>query len=466
MIELRAHQKLAVEKARINMHLAIFHAMGTGKSATLVRILAEEYNRRKGVVSTLIFAPLTVTAQWPDEFAKFSGIPPEKIMVLVGPGKKRTEKLLKQIEKDPSIIVITNYESVGIKEFHAALLKWSPKIMAADEAHRLKDSTSKRAKAIYPLAMTAERRFILTGTPIVNSLLDVFGMYKFMNPSIFGGGFWTFRTHYFYDRNVGKQFSYPDWVMQPHAAQEIGEKMARTSCQAKLEDVVDMPPLTVIPVPVEMTTEQEKVYRDLKREYVTELRGAVMSAEFAMTASLRLQQILAGFILPDETHEPLWFKDQPRLDALMDLIDGIGKERVIIWCTFKPNYRAISTRLTAAKIPHGFLTGEQSQKEKQEYIEAFKAGTIQAVIANPAAASEGINLQEAKYAIYFMRSWNLAHALQSAARNYRSGTEKLHSSVIHYHLFTKGTLDEVVMRALNAKENLGKTVLNWAKESS
>ena len=137
-----------------------------------------------------------------------------------------------------------------------------------------------------------------------------------------------------------------------------------------------------------------------------------------------------------------------------------------MWTTFRPTYRKIGAALEKESITHGFLTGEQSQKEKQDVIDQFKAGKLQAIVANPAAASEGLNLQEAGYAIYYMRGYNLLHFLQSLARNYRSGTEKLHSRVVQYHIVARATLDEVVAKALIAKEDVGKAVLKWAKESS
>ena len=85
------------------------------------------------------------------------------------------------------------------------------------------------------------------------------------------------------------------------------------------------------------------------------------------------------------------------------------------------------------------------------------------MIANPAAAGEGIDgLQCAKYAIYYMRSYSLLHHEQSLARNYRGGSEQ-HDKVIHYHLYSKGTVDEVVMEALMYKKSVQADVLSWAR---
>ena len=83
----------------------------------------------------------------------------------------------------------------------------------------------------------------------------------------------------------------------------------------------------------------------MKKEFVTSVKEMVMSSEFEMVKTLRMQQILAGFIQPDEQEDPLWFDDQPRLDALLQKIDEIGNQKQIIWTVFRPTYKRISKEL-------------------------------------------------------------------------------------------------------------------------
>lgn len=462
MLKLRAHQQKAVEKARTQKHLALFYEAGTGKTGTIARILAEDFNTHKRIRKTLIFAPLTVCKQWPTEISKFTKIPESKVHALTDSGKKRAEKMRELVNQ--GVIVVTNYESVQIKEFYELLLRFSPEIVVMDESHRLKDSAAKRSKAIYPLCQAASRRFLLTGTPSPNSLLDLFGQYKALDPSIFGPGFWSFRSQYFYDRNAGRQFSYPEWVPHKHAAQEIGEKLQQTSLQVTRKECLDLPPLTIIPVPCDMGAQQRKSYEEMKKDFMTEVSGMIMSSEFEMVKTMRMQQILAGFIQPDEREAPIWCEDIPRMDALMEKIESIGAQKQIIWTVFRPTYQKISEELTKRGISHTFLTGEQTNDaQKQRNKDEFVNGTPQILIANPAAAGEGIDgLQLAQYAHFYMRGWSLLHYLQALARNYRSGSEQ-HSKVCHYHYFIKGTLDEVLAHALIYKENVQEKVLEWAR---
>lgn len=467
MIQLRAHQQKAVERARSQKNLALFYEAGTGKTGTIARILAEDFNAHRRIRKTLIFAPLTVCKQWPTEIGKFTKIPESKVHALTDSGKKRAEKLAALIERKEPAIIVTNYESVQIKAFYELLLKYGFEILVCDESHRLKDSQAKRSKAIYPLCQGADRRFLLTGTPVPNSLLDLFGQYKALDPTILGSGFWSFRSRYFYDRNAGRQFSFPDWTPQAWAAKEIGEKLQATSLQVTRAECLDLPPLTLIPVPCEMSASQKKAYEDMKRDFVTEVKGMIMSSEFEMVKTLRMQQILAGFVQPDENPKPVWMSDVPRLDALLENIEAIGDQKQIIWTVFRPTYQRISEELTKRNIKHTFLTGEQTNDaQKQANKKLFTEGDAQILIANPAAAGEGIDgLQIAKYAHFYMRGWSLLHYLQALARNYRGGSEA-HDKVIHYHYYIKGTLDEVLAHALIYKENIQQKVLDWAKSGT
>lgn len=462
MIELRSHQKQAVERARDKKNLAIFHEAGTGKTATLIHILREDYNAHKRVRKTLIFAPLSVCAQWKVEFEKFSKIPEERILILTGSGTKRSQALREKNFKHG--IVVTNYEGLQIQLFYDELLKWAPEIVVLDESHRVKDAASKRAKLLYPLTHSADRRFLLTGTPILNSLMDIFGQYKALDPSIFGPGFWSFRSRYFFNRNAHKRFSFPEWLPHPFALKEIGAKISETSVQAKLSDCLDLPELIQIPVQVPLGIRQGKAFKEMKKDFLTEIGGKVVTAEFAMTKALRLLQVTAGYLRPDDETEPVWFDEVPRLRVLSDLLESIGDHKVIIWTTFQPTYKKIGDLVETQGKKYAFLTGEQSTRQKEESLAQFNCGDTQVLISNPAAGGVGLNLQVARYAIFFNRGYSLEHWLQSQARNYRSGSER-HPSIVHYILTSPGTLDPVIDAALDGKQNVAEAVLSWANNS-
>ncbi len=466
MIELWEHQKKAVAMARTRANVALLMGMGTGKTATMIQILREDYSIRKALQPTLIFSPISVCAQWKKQFEKFSKIDQGSILVLTGPGSKRTKTLETALGTSKRLIVCTNYESVQIKSFYELLLKWSPEIVVLDESHLIKDADSVRAKKIYPLGSAARRRFILTGTPVLNSLMDLYGQYKFLEPQAFGldvNSTWKFRTKFFYNRNAGKpaHVTWPDWQPLPHASKLIGEVLSKSSVQAKKDECMDLPPLVDVVVPVEMGPAQAKAYREMEKHFVTEMNDTVIAAEFAITKCLRLRQILAGFGSAEKDHAD-WFKDVPGLDAVEDILSGIGKEKVILWTNFKPTYQVFRDMCDRLKIKHVSLTGDETYNEKEKSKLDFKTGDANVLISNPSAGGTGLDIPESSCSIYYDLSYNPGHYRQSRERNYRGGSET-HKKVTHYYVTRAGTLDEVISKALIAKENVGNALLNWAK---
>lgn len=464
--KLWAHQVKAIEMARTK-NLALLLPPGTGKTRCMIEILREEFTKKGGIQNTLIFSPLSVCNQWKEEFKKYSEISPDRILVLTQSGRHRTELLTKQMAKGRGFIAITNYESVQIKSFYEQLLKWSPFVSICDEAHRLKDSSSVRARKIYPLTIAATRRFIMTGTIAPNSLLDVYGQYQALYPGIFGPSFWQFKNRFFEDRNAGMpaHVRFPNWQPKRESSQIIGSILSDTSIQAKKEDCLDLPPLLEIKVPVGLGVEQAKCYREMLKEYITELEGTTSVAEFSLTKSLRLRQIMGGFVSAGGDSVSSLFKDNPRIDALRGLLQEMNGAKVIIWATFKTEYKLIAATCKELGLSFGFLTGEQNVTEKQETMRQFQEGDLQVIIANPQAASEGINLHAASYAIYYTRDYSQIHFEQSRARNYRGGSE-IHPKITHYFLVATGTIDEVISEALLNKKSVAKELSSWIEKIS
>lgn len=330
-------------------------------------------------------------------------------------------------------------------------------------SHRIKDSGSERAKKIYPLCEMAARRLLLTGTPILNGLIDIFGQYKALDPEIFGYSFWKFRERFFYDKNRGMpaHVHFPDWQVKPESSQTISQVIRETSIQAELKDCIDLPPLVQVKVPIELSKEQLKAYQSMEKQFVAELAEVTSVAEFAMTKTLRLRQILAGFVAESADTRPAWFEDCPRMDALQELLESLGDKQVIIWTSFRPVYQRIGELCRRMKIESCFLTGDQSVSEKEKAISSFISGSVQAMISNPAAGGTGTDgLQCSSYSIYYDRGYSLGEYLQSQARNYRAGTQQ---KVIHYILEAPETIDSVIGSALDQKKNIGDELLAWGK---
>ena len=465
-----AHQTAALEKIQRLERLkengfGLFMSPGTGKTRVMVEQLRYLYNKERYHLRTLIICPPVVVKQWREEILKYSKIIPQKIVCLSGSGKKRHETFMGHIGADPMKIFITNYETLLMPDMFEAFVGWGPTIIILDESHRIKNHAAKRTRQALRLSKLAKYKYILTGSPVLNSIEDIFPQIAFINPEIFPQNFFAFRHTYMYDknRNMPKHKYFPDWKPKPDAEVAIQRKIADVTFKAKKEDCLTLPPFVRQRVEVEMSEKQAKAYEQMKRQFITFVNEEAVVAELAITKTLRMRQILSGFAKTD-SDKCLPFQDNPRLEALSQLVEDIApSEKIIIWAEFRENYNQIAGAVQKLGFNYKLLVGEQSQKEKEEAIFCFRSdGDVRVLISNPGAGGIGVNLVEASHMIYYSRSPNLEHDIQSEARAYRGGSER-HVSVTRWDLVCPDTLDDVILEALKNKQVLGDVIVGWAK---
>ncbi len=476
------HQVKIIERSFVEPHLALLWEPGTGKSGGTINILRGRYASYKRMMKTLILCPQVVIPNWKNEFKLHSRIDQKEILALTGVGKRREQNLKEflyskeDMQYTKNKIVIVNYEALQNEEIMGVLSSWRPEIMVCDESHKLKDHSGKRAKLVYYLSQFALHRYILTGTPILNTLMDIFMQYKILDDGdTFGKNFWVFRDRYFEDANSrwkGGQNYFPKWRPREAMFPELQQRIYRRGMRAVKSECLDLPPLIKTSRSVEMSPEQTRMYKQMKDDYITYVDTLTNSGEkpavianLAMTKALRLQQIVSGFAKDaDGTHHQL--KEVPRLKALAELLDEIVLEngkKVIVWSVFKENYKMIKAVCEKMKLPFAELHGDITAKQKQEHIEEFRNGKAMVMIANQAAGGVGINLIEASYSIYYSKGFRLEDDLQSEARNYRGGSEQ-HDKITRIDLVCPGTIDELIDEALRMKLNIAEKILDWKEK--
>lgn len=460
------HQDEAIELSQQVNDLALFWEMGTGKTMTMINILRHRYERNGNLMRTVIFCPLVVMDNWRQEFERHARI--QRVVVLQGSGFNKLQQLQK-IGQNPTV-VIANYEVMQNKAIADYLnAGFRPEIVVCDESQRCKSITSKRAKAIALLATKAKARFLLSGTPILNSPLDIFQQYLILDGGqTFGKNFYVFRSVFFQDKNahMPKFNHFPDWQPKPGALQRLTDMISRKALRIKKEECLDLPPLVYESHYVEMGPEQRRAYREMKDDFITFLKAKhengepqAVVAQMAMTKALKLQQITSGFAITAEG-EAISFDDNPRQKALKDLLEDLTVlNKTIVWACFKENYRQIRKVCDELKIGYTELHGEV--KDKDEAIRRFRSDpACRVIIANPASAGIGVNLVEASYSIYFSKNFSLEQDVQSEARNHRGGSE-IHKKITRIDLIAKDTIDEKITEALKKKENIAEKILSW-----
>jgi SNF2 family DNA or RNA helicase len=465
------HQINAIRAAEVNNNLALFFEQGTGKTRTMIEILRRRFAKKGKIVNTLIVCPIIVMENWKREIHMFSKITEDKIYLLKGTGAQRERQLLKLCDdKLGSSIIITNYESMQMKNVLPLIHHWHPEILICDESQRLKSHESVRAKAIAGLADIASARFILTGTPVLQSPMDLYQQFRVLDcGETFGKNFFAFRGAFFVDKNAhrkGTQSYIPDWQPYPEAIDRIKGLVSTKGLRVLKKDCLDLPPFVRQTVNVDLSTEQAKAYKEMKNEYITFLKDKeneprAVVAQLAVTKALRLQQIVTGFAKDDkgDIHQ----LDCPRIKVLSELLEDIAAtNKVIVWACFQENYRQIREVCQKLGLDYREIHGGINHMDREEGIHAFRTNPgVRVMIANQAAGGVGINLIEAAYSIYYSKSFRLEDDLQSEARNYRGGSH-IHTKITRIDIITKGTIDELVSEALANKQNIADSILSWS----
>lgn len=476
------HQMEAIARASNLDNFALFFEMGAGKTSTVINI-ARAKILEKGPLRVLVFCPPVVIGNWREEWLRHSELDPKGIVPLTGSSKKRLEAFQKGAQ-----VFITNYEVLTMEPLFDAFFKWKPDVLIFDESHKLKDPKSKRAKQAEILANPPNQpkpfTYILSGSPVLNSPLDIFHQFKILDGGAsFGKNFWAFRGRYFRDRNAGipQGRYFPRWepcnIKQDgfDALGEINQKIYEKGMRVEKRDCLDLPPEISTTIKCSMSFEQAKLYQEMKRDLVTFYNSQACTASLAITKALRLMQITSGFVsveyqdLEDfEASEKslkieISLDQTPKLEALRGLLEECLEQnkKVIVWAVWKENYRQIAKLLTTLKAGFVEVHGGVSASKKQENIIRFQTDPACAVyLGHPGSGGIGVNLTVSDTSIFYSRTFSLEHYLQARARNHRGGSKEAgHQSITHYDLVCEGTIDESVVEKLSLKQEISDQML-------
>lgn len=464
-------QMKAIEMSKQHPDLALLAEMGTGKSGATVNILRGRYYEYDRPLRTLILSPQVTLFNWRDEVEIHSNIPRDKVLVL---HKSGSTGKLKQLDRylKTSYIVVVNYEALISEKVFQELMAWQPEVLICDESHYVKNHKAKRSKKVAKLADKALHRYILSGTPILKDIADVFMQYRVLDGgATFGKDHRTFMGKYMRDENAGWKGShsyFPKWVPREEKFPEIQEKIFAKAIRVTKEECMDLPPLIKKVVKVELSPKQRKYYNEMRRDFLTfvseKAKEGVVVAQLAVTKALRLQQIVTGFVQTEDGNV-IEIEDNPRLNAVKELLQSLHVEhKVILWCSFRHNYKQLGKLCTEMGIEHVFLTGEMNLTEKKDAMDKFNGDdATRVIIANRRAGGIGVNLVSASYSIVYSRNFSLGDELQSEARNHRGGSQ-IHERIVKIDLCAIDTIDEQVVTALHNKQEVSDRIIDLVKE--
>ncbi|MDD3238528.1 MAG: DEAD/DEAH box helicase [Lachnospira sp.] len=414
--------------------------MGLGKTIITLSALWEMLLDYFMVGRVLIIAPLRVARDtWPKEIEKWDHLKGITYSVVVGSEKERREALSKR-----AFVYIINRENVTWL-IENKLFRFD--MVVIDELSSFKSHQSKRFKSLRKARAGIKYIVGLTGTPAPNGLIDLWAQINLLDMGERLGRFiGGYRERYFMPdkRNRDVIFSYKP---RDGAEEAIYEKISDICVSMKAKDHLQMPKLVLSNVEVEMNEKEQQMYEQLKADLILPFADGDIDAASAVGLSNKLHQMANGAVY-DENGKVKLIHER-KLDALEDMIEAANGKPVLIAYWFKHDRDRIIERFDATSI------------DKSEDISKWNQGKIPIAIIHPASAGHGLNLQEGGcHLIWFGLTWSLELYQQCNARLWRQGQKE---TVTIQHLITKDTIDEDVLKALEAKDCTQEALLDAVK---
>lgn len=434
---------------RKSKSVAILAEMGTGKTLISIGIAGYLY-LQKEINKLLIVAPLSITKVWEEEFQKFADFD-YQLEVLEGPTKEKRETLRNLFGTKLQVAVV-NYESCWRMEKEIAL--WKPDMIICDESSKIKNPQAKQSKALHRLGKISKHNMILTGTPVTNNPLDFFSQYKFLDESIFGGSYYSFRARY---AIMGGYGNYQ--VVGYKNLPELTEKAHSIAFRITKKEALDLPEQVDVTRYVELEPMARAIYNQVERDSYAELTQGEVVVRNVLTKLLRLSQITGGYI-KDEFSEIEEQVSSAKLNALEEIIEECldADKKVVVFARFISEIDAIIKMLKRYGIKYSLIRGDV--KDRASEVEKFQNDKdVKVFVGQLQTTGMGLTLTASDTAVFYSLSYNFADYEQAKARIHRIGQK---NNCTYIHLIAKKTIDEKVMEALSKKKNIADLVVdNW-----
>ena len=434
----------------------IGNPMGSGKTIS-VTVAARAAN----LIPALVICPSSMKRTWGREVHLWwPGVP---VYVVEGTAIKRA-KILAEATKNPGVVVI-NWESVRLhsrlapygsialsdKEKELKELNQIPfKLVVADEAHRMKDPTTKQTRAVWAVGQNAsvQYRWALTGTPITNQPDTLYPILHFLDPEE-----WPSKTKYverYCLASLNIWGAMDIFGIKPEMEEEFYSIFDPRFRRMPKEVILpQLPPIVFERRYVEMGTKQKKAYESMVENLVAEMPdGSMVIASNPISQLTRLTQYASAYT--ELTEDGVKLTDPScKLDQLMEDLQDIN-EPVVVFAQSRQLIRMAAARMEKAKLAYVIIEGGQTPDVRQNAIDSFQGGKVDVILIVIAAGGVGITLTRARVGIFLQRSWSNVDQQQAIGRIHRIGSE-VHESVVIIDYITSGTIEEGQLAVLAGK---------------
>lgn len=460
-VEYYPHQIEGIRKLARMQNFLLADDMGLGKSLQALTVAAIDVVRG-WADKILIVAPVSLKGNWSDEIEKFTtfrymvlgqevelghGGHPDKIKKL-GPADRA-----KQIDQFASLkgpkILVTNYEQID--PHLADLNKMGFHVIIYDEAHYIKNYKSKRTKAC--IKLSANRHFLLTGTPMLNHVNELWPLLHIIDPSAYPR-YWGFIQRYaVFGGYKNKQ------ITGVKNEKELTERLQAVMLRRMKADVLDLPEVQIIQRKVDLTPEQRKIYDELIDNLRVEMVGLDDPSEVdnALTKFLRLKQI-CGTTLPfngKDISSKLDLVVEDTIELLTPRRENM-RPKLVVYSQFRDVIECFASRLDKSEPwidiweLHGDVKTHLRQGVVKEWTNYNGPGVI---IANPIVAGVGLNMTASRHGFFIDKLFVPGLNQQAIDRMHRIGADRTQPVQITEYI-CRGTIENRVEQILRTKKKL------------
>jgi SNF2 family DNA or RNA helicase len=457
------HQKEGLDFVIQNNGIAaLFWSIGLGK--TLGGISSYFAMRQKTPdLKLIVFCPTAlIEGAWGEDIKKFTNY----TYVNLRKAKKITT----------ADIYIINYESLISKNRFAMLatvLSNNITMAILDESSYIKTYNAGRTKKLLAIRDYFKYRIVMSGTPAPNSDMEYWAQMRFINRDIFHKSFGAFRNTYFHLERDGKTMPANGMMLSRAGARDILSKgwkytispenrrrlIARIMpyCHwRKLEECIDLPPQIDETRLITMGPNQTRIYKDMHRHAVAEIRSTEIAATVAVTKLMKLRQATSGFMM-DSLGEVQGIGENPKMNELMNVLEEAGDQQIIIWANFRHEIATIMEALkgeSAASLYGG-------TPNKDEIIEGFKTKKIKYLVANPHSCGHGLTFTNCSLQVFYSLDYSWESYTQARGRTHRFGQK---STCIYIHLLCEESIDVTIYEVLKRKGDAQELVREFLRE--
>ena len=427
--DLHDYQNRAIEFIKSKKRCGLFLDMGLGKTTASLTAMSDALDSMT-VAKVLVIAPLRVAnSVWAQETKQWTHL--SHLRVSVCTGNERTR--MAALQRDTDIYTINRENVPWLVKLYGK--KWPFDAVIVDESSSFKSPSSQRFKALKRALPFTDYVVLLTGTPSPNGLLDLWSqMYLVDFGERLGKTMTGYKQRFFESDYMGYKFT-------PHqgSSEAIHRLLSDKVLSMSAEDYLQVPDRIDLVERVELPPKVFAQYQEFERTLLAELDdGQEIEAISAAVLANKLLQWSNGATYTDSLGN--WSElHSVKLDALADLVEQNPSENMLVAYNYKTDLERLRVRFPDAVV----------MDKQQETIDRWNRGEIQMMLAHPASAGHGLNLQKGgSMLVWFGLNWSLELYQQFNGRLHRQGQTR---PVRVVHIVASGCMDERVIDALNKK---------------